>query len=64
MDNDHVIVEEVRAALERDPRVAHAAEVSVETHEGTVTRRGTVRSRHQRRVTNAIRVVGPGMDGR
>jgi osmotically-inducible protein OsmY len=54
MSNRSVIIEETRAALERDPRIAHAAEVAVAEREGRVTLRGTVRSIHQRRTAVEI----------
>jgi len=48
MSNDTTIVDEVRAALERDPRVPHPMEVAVSEQGGTVTLRGSVGSFHQR----------------
>jgi osmotically-inducible protein OsmY len=48
MPNDEVIIEDVRAALGRDSRLAHPAEVAVSEQGGTVTLRGSVRSLHQR----------------
>jgi osmotically-inducible protein OsmY len=54
MSNSNVIIEEIRAALERDPRIAHAAEVAVAERKGRVTLRGTVRSAHQRRTAVEI----------
>ena len=42
MSNDDVIVDEIRAALEKDPRLPHPAEVAVSEQAGTVTLRGTV----------------------
>jgi osmotically-inducible protein OsmY len=54
MRNRTVIIEETRAALERDPRIVHAAEVAVAEREGRVTLRGTVRSIHQRRTAVEI----------
>jgi osmotically-inducible protein OsmY len=54
MSSPNVITEEIRSALERDPRIAHAAEVAVAEREGTVTLRGTVRSLHQRRTAVEI----------
>jgi osmotically-inducible protein OsmY len=56
MGNDQVIIEGVRAALERDPRIAHPAEIAIAAQAGMVTLRGTVRSLHQRRAT--IEVAG------
>jgi osmotically-inducible protein OsmY len=61
MDNDDVIVENVRAALERDPRIAHAAEIAVGEREGMVTLRGTVSSPHQRRTAVDIARSVPGV---
>ena len=42
MSNDKVIIENVRAALARDPRLPHPAEVA--ERNGTVALRGSVRS--------------------
>ena len=65
--NGSVIIEQIRAALERDPRIAHAAEVAVAEREGQVTLRGTVRSVHQRRtaveIAGSTRGVRPVEDG-
>ena len=68
MSNSNVIIEDIRAALEHDPRIAHAAEFAVAEREGRVTLRGTVRSAHQRRTAVAIaesargvRSVGDGL---
>jgi osmotically-inducible protein OsmY len=55
------IVDDIRAALERDPRVAHATEVAVAEREGHVTLRGTVRSPHQRRTAVEIAKSVPGV---
>jgi osmotically-inducible protein OsmY len=67
MSNSDVIIEEVRAALERDPRIAHATEVAVAEREGRVTLRGTVRSVHQRRtaveIAKSVRGVRAVEDG-
>ncbi len=54
MPNDEVIIEEVRAALARDSRLAHPAEVAVSERGGTVTLRGSVGSLHQRRTAVQI----------
>jgi osmotically-inducible protein OsmY len=54
MSSRNVITKEIRSALERDPRIAHAAEVAVAEREGTVTLRGTVRTPHQRRTAVEI----------
>ena len=61
MSNHDVIIEEVRAALRRDPRIAHAAQVAVAEREGRVTLRGTVRSIHQRRTAVEIAKSVPGV---
>ena len=61
MSNPNVIIEEVRAALGRDPRIAHAAEVAVAEREGRVTLRGTVRSIHQRRTAVQVAKAVPGV---
>lgn len=49
MSNDKVIIDEIRARLERDPRVPHPAEVAISERAGTVTLRGSVGSVVQRR---------------
>jgi osmotically-inducible protein OsmY len=49
MSNDQKIIDEVRAAIESDPRLPHPAEVAVSERAGTVTLRGSVGSPHQRR---------------
>src|ERR1044072_238181 len=61
MSNRNVIIEEIRSALEGDPRIAHAAEVAVAEREGRVTLRGTVRSIHQRRTAVEIAKAVPGV---
>jgi osmotically-inducible protein OsmY len=61
MSNRNVIIEETRAALARDPRIAHADEVAVAEREGRVTLRGTVRSLHQRRTAVEIAKSVPGV---
>ncbi|MGO9905093.1 MAG: BON domain-containing protein, partial [Solirubrobacteraceae bacterium] len=48
MSNHTTVVDEVRAALERDPRVPHPMEVAVSEQGGVVTLRGSVGSFHQR----------------
>jgi osmotically-inducible protein OsmY len=54
MSNDKIIIEEIRAAFERDPRIPHPAEVAVSEQAGTVTLRGSVSSLHQRRAAGQI----------
>src|SRR6201989_3044812 len=61
MSHRNVIIEEIRAAPERDPRIAHAAEVAVAERHGQVTLRGTVRSIHQRRTALEIARSVPGV---
>jgi osmotically-inducible protein OsmY len=48
MSDDSTIVDEVRAALERDARLSHPKEVAVSAQGGTVTLRGSVGSFQQR----------------
>jgi osmotically-inducible protein OsmY len=60
MSNRNVI-EEIRAALDRDPRIAHAAEIAVGEREGMVTLRGTVSSPRQRRTAVEIARSVPGV---
>jgi osmotically-inducible protein OsmY len=43
------IIDQVRVALDRDPRISHAGEVAVSEREGAVTLRGSVSSFRQRR---------------
>ena len=61
MQNDQVIVDEVRDALARDARLPHPSEVAVSERNGTVALRGSVRSLHQRRaavqIARAVRGV-------
>jgi osmotically-inducible protein OsmY len=59
--DDHFIIENIRAALARDPRIVHPAEVAVGSREGAVTLRGTVRSLHQRRTAVEIARSVPGV---
>ena len=67
MSNRNIIIDDTRTALERDPRIAHAAEVAVAEREGRVTLRGTVRSIHQRRtaveIAKSVRGVRAVEDG-
>jgi osmotically-inducible protein OsmY len=58
---DENVVYEIRAALERDSRIAHPAEVAVKEKRGTVTLRGTVRSPEQRRAAARIAKSTPGV---
>ena len=62
MANDPVIIENTRAALAHDPRIAHAEEIAVAEREGRVTLRGTVRSFHQRRAAVEIAKSVPGVE--
>jgi hypothetical protein len=48
MSNERVVMEGIRAALARDPRLPHPAEVAVSARRGTVTVKGTIASLHQR----------------
>jgi osmotically-inducible protein OsmY len=54
MSNDNVIVDEIRVALEQDPRLPHPTEVAVSEQAGTVTLRGSVASPGQRRAAVQI----------
>jgi osmotically-inducible protein OsmY len=47
-------IDQVRAALDRDPRIPHAAEVAVSERDGVVTLRGSVASFRQRRAAVQI----------
>lgn len=61
MSNENVVVDGIRAALERDPRIPHPTEVAVSEKHGTVTLRGTVRSPDQRRAAVRIANSTPGV---
>jgi osmotically-inducible protein OsmY len=61
MSNDDVIVDEIRAALEQEARLPHAAEVAVSERAGTVTLRGTVASPGQRQAAVQIAKTVPGV---
>lgn len=61
MANDNVIIEEIRAALERDPRIPHPAEVAVAEHAGTVKLRGTLARPGQVRAAVQIAKAVPGV---
>jgi osmotically-inducible protein OsmY len=54
MSNEKIIIEEIRSARARDPRIPHPAEVAVPEQGGTVTLRGSVSSSHQRRAASQI----------
>ena len=49
MYDDNLITAETLAALERDSRIPHPAEIAVSSRAETVSLRGTVSSPHQRR---------------
>ena len=62
------VVEEIRAALARDSRIAHAVEIAVGEREGIVTLRGTVSSPRQRQTAveiaksvSGVRTVNDGL---
>lgn len=59
MPNHIMIIDEVRAGLECDPRLPHPMEVAVSEQGGTVTLRGSVGSFHQRHAARPDRHVGP-----
>jgi osmotically-inducible protein OsmY len=61
MSNDNVIVDEIRVALEQDPRLPHPTEVAVSEQAGTVTLRGSVASPGQRRAAVQIAKAVPGV---
>ena len=54
MSNAKVTIEEIRAALESDPRIPHPTEIAVSEREGSVTLRGSVGSFQQRRAAVSI----------
>lgn len=54
MTNEKEIIDQVRAELERDPRLPRPVEVAVSEREGTVTLRGSVGNPHQRRAAVEI----------
>jgi osmotically-inducible protein OsmY len=55
------IIDQVRAALDGDPRIPHTGEVAVAEQEGVVTLRGSVRSFRQRRAAVQIAKSVPGV---
>jgi len=55
------IDDEVRAAIDRDPRIPHTGEVAVFERDGLVTLRGSVGSFRQRRVAVQIARSVPGV---
>jgi osmotically-inducible protein OsmY len=55
------IVDEIRAAIRRDPRIHNAAEVAVAEREGTVTLRGTVRGLRARHAAVEVAQSVPGV---
>ncbi len=61
MSNHKAIIDEIRATLERDPRIHNPVEIAVSEREGTVTLRGTVRSLHQRRTAIELAKSAPGV---
>jgi osmotically-inducible protein OsmY len=54
VSEDDATTEQIRAALVKDDRVSHPAEIAVSFRAGTATLRGTVGSFHQRRVAAEI----------
>jgi len=63
MPDDETIMTRLRAALERDARVAHPAEIAVSCQAGWVALRGTVATPGQRRVAHEIAKSMPGVRG-
>ena len=63
MSNNTVTVNEIRAALARDPRIPHPAEIAVSEREGIVTLRGDVDGLKQRRAAVLISKSVPGVRG-
>jgi osmotically-inducible protein OsmY len=63
MTSDEIIVEEVRARLERDDRIPHPAEVAVSARSGTVKLRGSVGSFAQRRAAIELAEAVPRVRG-
>jgi len=61
--DDKTIVTRVTAALERDARVEHPAEIAVSCQAGWVALRGTVATPGQRRVAHEIAKSMPGVRG-
>ena len=55
MSNDHVIVDEIRVALEQDSRLPQPTEVAVSEQAGTASLRGSVASPGPRRA--AVRIA-------
>ena len=63
MPDDKTIITSVRAALKRDARVDHPAEIAVSCQAGWVALRGTVASPRQRRVAHEIAKSVPRVRG-
>lgn len=54
MSNDKVIVDEIRAGLDRDPGIPYPAEIAISAREGVVKLRGSVGGFRQRRVAVGV----------
>jgi osmotically-inducible protein OsmY len=63
MPDDKTIITSVRAALERDARIDHPAEIAVSCQAGWVVLRGTVAAPRQRRVAQEVARSAPGVKG-
>ena len=63
MPGDKAITASVRAALERDARVEHPAEIAVSCKAGWVALRGTVATPRLRRIASEIAKSVPGVRG-
>ncbi len=61
MPDDQTIIKSVTAALERDARVDHPAEIAISCQAGWVALRGTVATPRQRRVAQEIAESVPGV---
>ena len=61
MSDENLIIDEIRATLERDDRVPHPAQVAVSERHGRVTLRGSVGSLYQRRAIAKIARAVPGV---
>lgn len=61
MLNDEIMIDEIRAALGREPEIPHPEEIAVTARAGTVTLRGSVGSFRQRRAVVQVAKAVPGV---
>ena len=61
MSDDVTVIDQIRAALERDGRLPHPHEIAVSSRAGAVTLRGTVAGLKERRAALEIASSAPGV---